>query len=309
MVRTIIAALVLGAGGAKLVEAQDDHGSLHPVWSPDGAWIAFESDRDGDFEVYVIRADGTGLRQLSRNRVADRMPAWSADGKSLRFMSDSLGQQHQWFEVPITGGTPRPFHPPLANPDSVQRADGKLVVYAASSGGGPPTPHGRAQAVFVKSGGTAPRRVSPPGHAEEPRLSPDGSWLVFEHRSPGDDLVDSRIFLVPTDGSAPARILTLGRPPHPVHGSAWRSVGDHDDGAGGHRSAVPHLCPIAVGPGTAAQVSAARSPNAAYTRCRSKLDSIVARARRNAGRLSPPASPRLAIPTRRVASSKSESMP
>ena len=38
-----------------------------PSWSPDGSRIAFNSDRDGNYEVYVMNADGTGQARLTNN--------------------------------------------------------------------------------------------------------------------------------------------------------------------------------------------------------------------------------------------------
>lgn len=61
-----------------------------PVVSPDGSRIAFESDRDGDYEIYVIRAAGetpaNPARQLTRNPVRDFEPDWSPDGWMLLFV-------------------------------------------------------------------------------------------------------------------------------------------------------------------------------------------------------------------------------
>ena len=37
----------------------------HPSWSPDGERIAFASDREGNFEIYVINADGKNLQRLT----------------------------------------------------------------------------------------------------------------------------------------------------------------------------------------------------------------------------------------------------
>ena len=49
-----------------------------PTWSPDGAWLAFETDRDGDFEIYIMRADGTDQRNLTQHSGAsDGLPAWA----------------------------------------------------------------------------------------------------------------------------------------------------------------------------------------------------------------------------------------
>ena len=48
-----------------------------PVWSPDGSRIAFESDRDGDGEIYTMNPDGSGAVQLTRQSVAeDYNPDW-----------------------------------------------------------------------------------------------------------------------------------------------------------------------------------------------------------------------------------------
>lgn len=60
----------------------NDHAA---VWSPDGARIAFLSDRTGRDEVYVINADGTGLKQLTDNPEFQWRPplSWSPDGTQL----------------------------------------------------------------------------------------------------------------------------------------------------------------------------------------------------------------------------------
>lgn len=58
-----------------------------PVWSPDGRQLAFGSDRDRkEGEIYVINADGSGLRRLTRNWKADGGPVWSPDGRKMLFL-------------------------------------------------------------------------------------------------------------------------------------------------------------------------------------------------------------------------------
>ncbi len=47
-----------------------------PAWSPDGARIAFVSDRDGNYEIYVMNADGTNQTRLTNNPASDSGPAW-----------------------------------------------------------------------------------------------------------------------------------------------------------------------------------------------------------------------------------------
>lgn len=62
-----------------------------PAWSPDGSRIAFSSDRAGDFEIYVMNADGTGVTRLTDHPGSDLSPSWSPDGHRLAFESDRNG--------------------------------------------------------------------------------------------------------------------------------------------------------------------------------------------------------------------------
>jgi hypothetical protein len=61
------------------------------AWSPDGTQIAFESNIDGDMDVYAMNADGTNVRQLTGvepdNDAHDEGPAWSPDGRQMAFTS------------------------------------------------------------------------------------------------------------------------------------------------------------------------------------------------------------------------------
>lgn len=58
--------------------------NVRPAWSPDGKSIAFQSNRDGPYHIFVMNSDGTNLRQLtSGNDNDDRHPNWSPDGKTI----------------------------------------------------------------------------------------------------------------------------------------------------------------------------------------------------------------------------------
>jgi len=65
--------------------------NTYPQPSPDGRWIAFQSDRDGDFDIYVVNIVGGQLRKITENNVWDRLPAWSPDSEWIVYSSDTRG--------------------------------------------------------------------------------------------------------------------------------------------------------------------------------------------------------------------------
>jgi Tol biopolymer transport system component len=58
------------------VLADDSAAQGYAKWSPDGKQIAFTGNRDGDWEIYVMNADGTGVRQVTHNKVDDILSDW-----------------------------------------------------------------------------------------------------------------------------------------------------------------------------------------------------------------------------------------
>lgn len=67
-----------------------------PAFSPDGRWLAFMSNRDGNPELYRVRPDGSQLERLTDDPGYDVLPRWSADGRRLLFQSDRGGLQRIW---------------------------------------------------------------------------------------------------------------------------------------------------------------------------------------------------------------------
>ncbi len=63
-----------------------------PKFSPDGSRIAFASSRDGNFEIYTMRVDGSDLRRLTFHPSIDNAPTWSPNGQQIAFTSDRGGQ-------------------------------------------------------------------------------------------------------------------------------------------------------------------------------------------------------------------------
>jgi Tol biopolymer transport system component len=71
--------------------------------SPDGGWIAFHASLPQE-DLFLMRADGTGLRRLTRDRHKDRQPFWSPDGRRLLFYSNRGGAYQGWIIRPDGGG-------------------------------------------------------------------------------------------------------------------------------------------------------------------------------------------------------------
>jgi len=56
-----------------------------PAWSPDGAWIAFASNKQGNHEIYVMHPDGTDVRRVAPTEGRATSPAWTLDGQRIFF--------------------------------------------------------------------------------------------------------------------------------------------------------------------------------------------------------------------------------
>jgi Tol biopolymer transport system component len=68
----------------------------NPEASPDGQQVAFMSQRDGNWEVYIVNLDGSGLQRLTRNSANDGLPTWSPNGQHIAFVSDRDGDWAVW---------------------------------------------------------------------------------------------------------------------------------------------------------------------------------------------------------------------
>jgi Tol biopolymer transport system component len=85
------AALLGGCFPGMMAQQQQQSVKTDPVYSPNGLKIAFISTHDGDPEIFVMNADGTGLRKLTDNTAVDAAPSWSPDGAKIVFTSDRSG--------------------------------------------------------------------------------------------------------------------------------------------------------------------------------------------------------------------------
>jgi Tol biopolymer transport system component len=62
-----------------------------PLWSPRGDLIMFSRQADGDYEIYTIKPDGTGVKRLTFAHGNDAHMAWSPDGEQIVFASTRMG--------------------------------------------------------------------------------------------------------------------------------------------------------------------------------------------------------------------------
>jgi Tol biopolymer transport system component len=77
-----------------------------PSPSPDGRWLAFHSTAP-QWDIFVSRANGSGIRQLTNDRAFDRNPTWSPDGSQIAFMSNRDGKFQIWSIKPDGSGLRR----------------------------------------------------------------------------------------------------------------------------------------------------------------------------------------------------------
>jgi Tol biopolymer transport system component len=156
-------------------------GDFDPAWSPDGKWIAFTSLRTGRPQIFLMAADGSGLKKLSGDLSRDSQPAWSPNGTQILYISLRSGFPEIWM-MPETGGDETRFSKSAGREDTHPHwsNDGQLIVFEQKISNIPRIvatrfeDHGVPEFQVCREG---PLSSQPMAGAQ---ISPDGRWLVFE---------------------------------------------------------------------------------------------------------------------------------
>ena len=184
-----------------------------PTWSPDDSSIAFTSNKNGNFDIYVRRVEGGQDVNVTSNPSEDFQPAFSPDGNSIAFVSTrasrtrmiKIGQRVGSLEgrtyggdvwvVPALGGQARRLAPDGNYP--VWHPSERKVAYVSGR-----ETHRSILEVGLEGGVPQPVVSSDSSSWEIVRFrySPHASWITF-------DTAESEIFIVPIAGGQARKLV------------------------------------------------------------------------------------------------------
>ncbi len=200
---------VMGADGSdpRTLTIRPQAVDAHPSWSPQGDSIAFESTSEGRRAVWVIQADGLGLRRLTDGPGVDGAPAWSPDGARIAFMSDRDGNDEVYVMAADGTGVTRLTDSPSVDGYPAWSPDGTRIAFVGDRPGpnGSPADTGRLRLFVMGADGSGVTPLSDlPAVPDRPAWSPDGRRLTFAAEGDGN----AELYVVGVDGSAPTRLTT-----------------------------------------------------------------------------------------------------
>jgi Tol biopolymer transport system component/DNA-binding winged helix-turn-helix (wHTH) protein len=242
---------------ARLTDAPDIHGHHQPNFSPDGRWVAFirsASNVNGD--LYLLNLANRQLTQLTNDQAEIYDLEWSADGKSLFFVSSRSGERQLWrieadganpTQMEWLPGAPREFSisPSREAMVMTQSFDDSEIILR------PLARRGSLERMGEKEGIC---QINSTQEEHSVRFSPDGQTLVYVSDQSGSmelwlanaDCTDQRQL-------TRLRSASLGSPRWSPDGSIIAF--DHHEGGN------PHIFTIATQTGTVHQITVDESKN------------------------------------------------
>jgi Tol biopolymer transport system component len=155
------------------------------AYSPDGSRIAYISNRDGAFELYVADADGSSPRRLTQSPATEFTPKWMPDGAHLVFAAQAPGARAaQIWVIGADGSGARALTEGEAtNVEPAISPDGGTIAFTS-------TRDGNYEIYLMASDGTQPRNVSRSAQKEShPAWFPDGRLGYVQERTVGGRIV------------------------------------------------------------------------------------------------------------------------
>ena len=176
---------------AELAHEGDDFG---PVWSPNRQSIAFLSDRDGNVEIYVVRADGGTALRLTNTGVAESQPTWSPEGDRLAYTSPDIDGKPQIYWLRLSDLIPHRLQfRSESEADPAWSPRGVWIAFASLDADG----NSRGLSLRNPDGVDELRISGSPDRS--PTWSPDGKKLAFVSERDGDE----EIYVLDVDERGP----------------------------------------------------------------------------------------------------------
>ncbi|NVJ97356.1 MAG: PD40 domain-containing protein [Alphaproteobacteria bacterium] len=171
-------------------------------WSPDETEITFYGGRTGAPQIFVMKADGSNVRNLSNNNVHESDPTWSSKGE-ITFESHVAGNPDVWVMNGDGSGRRNLTNHPADDRFGAWSPDGEQIVFSSDRDGD--------QDIYVMNrDGTGVRQLTnADGTDHWPRWAPDGSFITWVRET--DD--SAQVFMMKPDGTGERR-LTNNRSYH-----------------------------------------------------------------------------------------------